>query len=172
MTVIRTSIGVPQAAFVPFRPSAAIPRSDTQSAIEYVRSIAAGGLIEGVTAPPSPTPGMLWWDTVNEVLSAFIPSIGWLDISSASGGGGQFTAAAVAPASPTSGSFWWNTTNETFNTFISGIGWVDISSAAGGGQYSEGPAPPASPQPGTMWFDTTLSVFNIYNAANATWISI
>lgn len=132
------------------------------------RHIGGVGFSSSTTAPVNPADGDLWWNDALEILLIYLPTIGWTDISGASGGTGvPFSSGTTLPSTPADGQLFWHTSLEVMLAYVSGIGWVDISGASGGSSttYTEGATAPASPQTGARWFNTTFDILLTYTSS-------
>jgi hypothetical protein len=69
------------------------------------------------TAPTSPLPGQLWYDSSNRVLKVYNGSL-WKPISSSASGSAE-------PSNPTTGDLWYDSANSQLKVF-SGSTWVTV----------------------------------------------
>lgn len=100
------------------------------------------GVTVSTTAPTSPAPGDLWFDSDRAIMFIWFndgTDAAWVDVSGFSGSasGASVTVAATAPLGAAAGDLWFDSVNlALFVLYVDGAGasaWIDVSGTTTGG---------------------------------------
>ena len=131
-----------------------------------IGSTGTGALVSG-TEPADPVHGLLWFDTVEEVLKVYdVVSETWI-IAGGGGGGGSMTVSGSSPLNPDEGALWFD--SDTARTYIYyDAQWIEI----GGSSLAAvvGDSAPPSPINGQIWFNSSTGGSYVYYGS--VWVEI
>jgi len=130
-------------------------------------------IVSATTAPGSPDPGDLWYDTTNNILNNRVldaaSNAAWIDISTSGGGGvSAWTGLSDTPASLAS-------QGGKVVTVNSGGTALELATPSGGITVTSQDAAPSSPSIGDIWYDTDDNILYIRvndGTPTAIWLDI